>query len=169
MHAPSDCMAYYKDSPARKRMLDLPKTKIPVSVNLPDPPCPVDDRDGGCDDPNPVKPYIAWKRQHPALTVDEAKDYVSADGSEVYALMQAKNIDTLLMMGVHTNMCVLNRSFAIKSMTRSGKKCILVRDLTDAMYSPKSSPFVSHEDGTERIIQFIEQNWCPTMLSKDLK
>ena len=71
-------------------------------------------------------------------------------------------------MGVHTNMCVLGRSFAIKAMTRIGIDCVLVRDLTDAMYNPRKAPFVNHQAGTELVIEYIEKYWCPTVLSQDL-
>jgi hypothetical protein len=36
------------------------------------------------------------------------------------------------------------------------------------MYNPKSAPFVSHDKGTELVIEFIELNWCPTTLSTDI-
>ena len=71
-------------------------------------------------------------------------------------------------MGVHTNMCVLNRGFAIKRMTQLGMRCVLVRDLTDAMYDPKDRPFVTHDEGTELVVKFIENYWAPSMLSADL-
>ena len=79
-----------------------------------------------------------------------------------------RGIDHLLITGMHTNMCILNRTFAIKQMTRWGKKCILVRDLTDAMYDPRDRPYVSHAQGTELVIQHIEKYWSPTVLSADL-
>jgi hypothetical protein len=65
-------------------------------------------------------------------------------------------------------MCVLNRKFAIKQMTRWGVNCILVRDMTDAMYDPKDRPNVSHEQGTELVIQHIERYWAPSILSSEL-
>ena len=71
-------------------------------------------------------------------------------------------------MGVHTNMCVLGRSFAIKQMVRWGVNAVLARDLTDAMYHPFKPPYVSHEAGTQLIIEYIEKFWCPTILSGDL-
>ena len=82
--------------------------------------------------------------------------------------MAEKKIDTLIVMGVHTNMCVLNRTFAIKQMVKWGKNVFLVRDLTDAMYNPKMKPMVTHEKGTELIIEHIEQHWCPTIESRQL-
>jgi type 1 glutamine amidotransferase len=53
-------------------------------------------------------------------------------------------------------------------MVRFGKNVLLVRDLTDTMYNPRSKPFVSHVRGTELIIEHIEKYVCPTILSVDL-
>ena len=168
VHCPSDTMEFYKDHPARKRMLAVKKVEPPKSKDLPNPPLPVDDSDGGCDDEKPAKQFKAWTRQHAAITIDEDKDYITDNGSEVYSLMAEKKIDTLIVMGVHTNMCVLNRTFAIKQMVKWGKNVYLVRDLTDAMYNPKMKPMVTHEKGTELIIEHIEQHWCPTIESRQL-
>ena len=71
-------------------------------------------------------------------------------------------------MGVHTNMCVLGRSFGIRQMVRLGKNVVLVRDLTDAMYDPRQPPYVSHNRGTEMVVEHIEKYWCPSILSRDL-
>ncbi|MDE2697323.1 MAG: isochorismatase family protein, partial [Gemmatimonadota bacterium] len=89
-------------------------------------------------------------------------------GQEIYSYMQHREIDKMLIMGVHTNMCVLHRTFAIKQMTRWGIQVALIRDLTDAMYNPAKPPYVSHEAGTQLVISFIEKFWCPTILSNDL-
>ena len=172
IHAPSDCMDFYKDHPARKRMLavkKLEKKDLPKEKELPNPPLPVDDSDGGCDDDKPAKQHKAWTRQHAAIAIDDDKDYVSDNGVEAYSLMKEKGITTLFVMGVHTNMCVLNRSFAIKQMVKWGVHTYLVRDLTDAMYNPKMKPFVTHERGTNLIVEHIEAHWCPTVLGKELK
>jgi hypothetical protein len=69
----------------------------------------------------------------------------------------------------HMNMCVLNRSFGIKNMVRWRFNTVLVRDLTDAMYNPAMPPHVSHERGTELVIEHIEQHWCPSILSQSLE
>ncbi len=168
IHCPSDTMEFYKDHAARKRMLAVKKVEAPKAKELPNPPLPVDDTDGGCDDEKPAKQFRAWSRQHAVLTIDADKDYITDNGGEVYSLLTEKGITTLLVMGVHTNMCILNRTFAIKQMVKWGKEVYLVRDLTDAMYNPKMKPMVTHQKGTELIIEFIEQNWCPTIESKDL-
>ena len=72
-------------------------------------------------------------------------------------------------MGVHTNMCVLNRPFAIQQMTKRGIRCILVRDLTDSLYNPKDRPYVTHDQGTELVVEYIEKYWCPSLLGSDLE
>ncbi len=168
VHAPSDCMAYYKDHAARKRTVALKAVETPKPLDLPDPPLPIDDKDGGCDDDPPAKFRKAWTKQHDAVAVDAEKDFVTDSGKELYAILKDRGLDTVIVMGVHTNMCVLHRSFAIKQLRRWDVPCLLVRDLTDAMYNPKSKPFVTHDEGTQLVIGFIEENWCPTVLSKDL-
>jgi type 1 glutamine amidotransferase len=69
---------------------------------------------------------------------------------------------------VHTNMCVIGRPFGLRNMVRFGKNVLLVRDLTDTMYNPRKSPFVSHVRGTELILEHIEKYVCPTITSSDL-
>ena len=168
IHCPSDTMDFYKDSPARRRALDAAKWVRPKALVLPDPPLPVDSTDGGCDDAPPSKFFKAWSRQHPAVAIDDAKDAVTDKGDEVMNLLHARGITTVFVAGVHTNMCVLHRSFAIKELTRNRFDCVLVRDLTDSMYNPERDPKVSHDEGTELIVRHVEKHWCPTCLSKDL-
>ena len=166
VHAPSDVMDFYQDYPQRKFMQQFSGSKPEPGLSLIDPPLPIDDKQGGCDTGETTRK--AWKRQHPGIPI-EPNDVISDKGPEIYSLLKLRGIDTIFIMGVHTNMCVLNRTFAIKQMTKWGMRCILVRDLTDAMYDPKASPFVSHEQGTELVIQHIEKYWCPTILSADFK
>ncbi len=167
IHAPSECMDFYKDTPQRRRIQEAPRVAPPAPLQLPDPPLPIDDKDGGCDDEQPSKPYRAWTREHPAIPIAE-QDVISDNGQEVYSFLKQHGIKNLIIMGVHVNMCVCNRSFAIKQMTKWGIRCVLVRDLTDSMYNPKRPPFVSHDEGTELVVRHIEKYWCPSILSRDL-
>jgi nicotinamidase-related amidase len=167
IHCPSDCMTFYKDTPQRALLRNAPKSSLPVERDVVERSLPIDDSDGGCDDQPQCKNYIAWGREHPAIKVAES-DGVTDNGAEVYNLLRSRGIKNLLVMGVHTNMCVLNRTFAIKQMTKWGIRCILVRDLTDTMYNPRMRPFVPHEQGTELVIRHIEQYWCPTVDSPQL-
>ena len=166
IHAPSDTMDFYKDYPQRQAILRIAHSEPPAPKQIDAPPLPIDDSRGGCDTEGD-REHKAWTRQHAAIRI-AAQDLISDNGAEIYSALKARGIDTLLVAGVHTNMCILNRSFAIKQMTKWGVRCILVRDLTDAMYNPKDRPYVSHQAGTELVIQHIEKYWCPTALSSDL-
>jgi nicotinamidase-related amidase len=166
IHAPSETMDFYKDYPQRQLVLRAPNVTHPESVALADPPLPIDDSDGGCDTPGD-KEHRAWARENSLLSMGP-EDAISDNGGEIYNLLRQRNIQTLFIMGVHTNMCILNRTFAIKQMTKWGLHCVLVRDLTDAMYNPARRPFVSHAAGTELVIEHIEKYWCPSALSADL-
>jgi len=165
IHAPSETMEFYKDWPQRQRILRVAKIEPPAPLGLSDPPLPIDDRDGGCDTSDSF--YKAWTREIAALPMGGA-DVISDDGPQIYSFLRERGIHNLLVMGVHANMCVLNRSFAIKKMTNWGIRCVLVRDLTDSMYDPKDRPNVSHDRGTELVVEHIEKYWCPTASSADL-
>lgn len=166
IHAPSDVVDFYQGHPARSWVTDLPHVNPPQPVERPNPPLPIDDSDGGSDT-GETESYKAWSRQHAAIDIDDG-DAISADGQEVYNILAAKQIKHIIYAGVHTNMCVLNRSFAIKQMVRWGLDVVLARDLTDAMYNPLKPPYVSHAEGTRLVISYIEKFWCPTITSDDL-
>ncbi len=166
IHAPSDTMDFYESHPARQSVLHLQHAKPPAERDMPEPPLPVDASDGGSDT-GETDSYKAWHRQHADIEIHDA-DAISDNGQEVYNLLYHRGIRNIIFMGVHTNMCVLGRSFAIKQMVRWGFNAVLARDLTDAMYNPFKPPYVSHEEGTQLIIEYIEKFWCPTILSGDL-
>jgi nicotinamidase-related amidase len=167
IHAPSDTMAFYTDHPSRQHILAVPSSEPPVPLDLPVPPLPIDDSDQGSDT-GETETYRAWQRQHPALAIDEKVDVISDKGTEVYSYLCQQNIQQVAIMGVHTNMCVLNRSFAIKQLVKWRVAVALVRDLTDTMYNPAMRPYVSHDEGTQLVIGYIERFWCPSLLSSNL-
>jgi nicotinamidase-related amidase len=167
IHAPSDTLEFYAGTPARVRAISALVVVPPTEREHADPPLPIDDSDAGSDTGDEI-PHQAWSRQHAALEIDPAVDAVSADGREIYSLLHMWHITQTLIMGVHTNMCVLNRPFAIKQMVRWNTPIALVRDLTDTMYNPARSPYVSHAEGTALVVGYIERFWCPTIESADL-
>ena len=167
VHAPSATMGFYEGTPARRRMVDAVAAEPPAQVERPDPPLPVDASDHGSDTDGDQRRQ-AWRRQHPGIYIDQERDGISDDGRQVYNFMAERGAENLLIMGVHTNMCVLERSFAIKQMVKWGKQVALVRDLTDAMYNPARPPYVSHEEGTRLVVEYIEKFWCPTVASRGI-
>lgn len=172
IHCPSDTMDFYKDTPQRKLAQQAPKVdaKVPLErwCRL-DPkheaPLPIDDSDGGCDCDPPVKSHRAWSRQIATLEIHDG-DAIT-DSAEAYYLMKQRGIENAIVMGVHTNMCVLGRPFSIRQMVYQGMNVVLMRDMTDTMYNPKSRPFVSHFAGNDLVIEHIEKYWCPSITSAD--
>lgn len=189
IHAPSSCMAAYQDHPARKRAQAAPAAKtLPKGI---DQWCakipaeekgtyPIDQSDGGEDD-DPKEhaewhaklaamgrnPRAPWKSQHAGITIRD-EDAISDSGVEIWNLLEARGIDRVMLVGVHTNMCVLGRPFGLRQLAKNGKNVVLVRDLTDTMYNPRMPPMVSHFEGTRLIVEHIEKFVCPTVTSDQL-
>ena len=153
LHSPSETMDFYANTPGRLLARNAPQSTPPEELKIEDGTLPIDDSDGGCDTPGD-KEHKAWTRENPALTIAPG-DVVSDQGREIYNVLKERHIDTLLYMGVHANMCILNRSFGVRQMSKWGFRSIIVRDLMDAMYNPASRPFVSHAAGTELVYEFI--------------
>jgi nicotinamidase-related amidase len=181
IHAPSTCVDFYQETPQRARAQSAPFAKPPVALSQatrwgthwcwPDPQhepaLPIDDSDMGCDCSQKCEIRTPWTRQTALIDI-EAPDAVSDDGQEVYNLLRERGIDNVLIVGVHLNMCVLGRSFAIRQMSQLGMHVVLVRDLTDTMYCSRMKPFVNHFRGTDLVVEHVETYCCPTITSVDL-
>jgi nicotinamidase-related amidase len=166
IHAPSDTMDFYRNYPQRKVMIEQTLVNPPTSLGLADPPLPIDDSDGGCDTPGDYEHQV-WTRENPRIRIAKG-DVISDNGNQIYSFLRSHGIGTVFFMGVHVNMCILNRTFGIKQLANWGVQCVLLRDLTDSMYNPKDRPYVSHAEGTELVIEHIERYWCPTATGADL-
>jgi len=189
IHAPSECMEPYQNYPGRKIAKNAPKAeKLPKDIEAW---ChkipaeekgkyPIDQSDGGCDcnakeqtDHNAYlqklgrNPAAPWKAQTDRLTMAD-NDPISDSGVEIWNLLTQRGIDNVLLLGVHTNMCVLGRPFGLRQMAKNGKNVALIRDLTDTMYNPARWPNVSHFQGTDLIVEHIEKFVCPTITSDQI-
>ena len=120
-----------------------------------------------CDDCEPGPEVRRHTRQHAGLDVI-GFDGISDSGEEIYNYFEQQGIKNVVLMGVHTNYCILARSFGIRQLLRLGMNVVLVRDLTDALYDPRQPPHVSHARGTEIVVEHIERYLCPSVLSADL-
>jgi nicotinamidase-related amidase/type 1 glutamine amidotransferase len=171
IHCPSDTMGHYNDTPGRKLAQQAPKveTKAPLEWRRLDVKregaLPIDDRDGGCDCQPTCKSHKAWSSQIATLKIERG-DAIT-DNAEAYYLMRQRGISNVIVMGVHTNMCVLGRPFSIRQMVYQGQNVLLMRDMTDTMYNSRSAPHVSHFTGTDLVVEHIERHWCPTITSAD--
>jgi nicotinamidase-related amidase len=169
VHCPGETMKFYSDNPARKATQAAPhaeplKRREPV---IAEGSFPIDASDGGCSDDHPDSERIVWTREIAALEIKPI-DGVTDNGDEVYNFMRHKGVENVIVMGVHTNMCVLNRPYAIKAFVGKGLRVALMRDLTDTLYNPKMPPHVGHFAGTDLVVEFIEKYWCPTLTSDQI-
>ncbi len=174
IHAPSETMNMYAGNSYRKRMEQAKEASPPVPIERRcdvDPtreprPLPVD-RKLDCDDETLGPVVRRHTRQHSAIDII-GFDGISDDGQEIYNFCEQEGIKNIVLMGVHTNYCILARSFGIRQMVRLGRNVVLARDLTDALYDPRQPPYVSHARGTELVVEHIERYWCPSIVSEDL-
>lgn len=190
IHAPSSCMDTYDSHPSRLRAKAVPAAKkFPVDIatwcdQIPSEEksaYPVDQSDGGEDDEalehklwadrltaigrNPRSP---WKAQVARIEIDADKDYISDSGTEIWSILANKGIEQVILVGVHTNMCVLGRPFGLRRLSAAGKQVVLCRDLTDTMYNPDAWPYASHFTGTDLVVSHIEKFVCPTITSDQI-
>ena len=174
IHAPSGTIGNYKDNSARKRAQNAPEAaNVPKGISKW---CtlkgeleknfeyPIDQSDGGCDCEPKCKQGSPWRKQIDTIDIRD-EDAISDSGAEIWNLLEHRGIDNVILMGVHTNMCVLGRPFGLRNMARYGKNVVLARDLTDTMYNSRMRPFVNHFTGTDLIVEHIEKFVCPTITS----
>lgn len=171
VHAPSDCMKYYANTPGRKLAMKYRKKaskKLEEGGGLATEEgaeWPIDQSDEGCEEAGD-SPANVWTKQIDAIEIKEG-DAISDSGEEITGLFAAKGIKNVILTGVHTNMCVIGRTFGLRNMVRAGYNVVLLRDLTDVMYNSKMRPFVSHFTGTSLMIEYIEKYVCPSIVSTD--
>jgi nicotinamidase-related amidase len=172
--APSETMNIYAGSPHRKRMEQAKPAKPPVPIEKrclrsPDsePATLPVDTNLDCDDCELGVVVRRHSRQHAGLDII-GFDGISDSGEEIYNYFEQQGIKNVVLMGVHTNYCILARPFGIRMMRKLGKNVVLARDLTDALYDPRQPPHVSHARGTQIVVEHIERYLCPSILSVDL-
>lgn len=157
VHAPSETMSFYAEYAARTWVTELSEPAIPANRDHSDPPLPQPEPDPCPGFTQPKGPPWPWTRQHAAIGIADT-DAILETGAEMYAVIDARAVEKVYVMGVHTNMCVLDRSFGIKQLVRWGIDCRLVSDLTEA----------APPDYTERVIQYIREYWCEIVAAADL-
>jgi len=182
IHAPSSVTDFYKDTAQRKLAQSAPfaKTPLPLATSprwgtawcWTDPKheavLPIDDSDMGCSCAGTKCEIVPpWKRQIAAIELADG-DALTDDGQETWNLLTARGIENVILCGVHLNMCVLGRPFAIRQQVYLGKNVALIRDMTDTMYNPERPPGVDHFTGTDLMVGHVERHWCPSFVSSDL-
>lgn len=188
IHCPTNVSQYYKASYARLQTkkysnepIVIPKLKIPDIRNYIDPYTVQCDCETKCD--RSQKP---WTRENRAITIlgegtkavddydlicDESLDGDKTKGKEwfLFHALEELGIKNIFIMGVHTNMCMIYRNFAIKNLVALGKyNLVMLKDMTDGMLPREEKPYKNHFDALEDVFDFIRTNFCPTARSADI-
>jgi nicotinamidase-related amidase len=173
--APSDVLDFYRDAPQRKAMQAVPSFPEPktVAFNPPPPPGPTDICE--CGPQRPCQARAVWTRQHSDLKIAE-QDLIGDcnNGRELMDLCAERGIDTLVYMGVASNMCVLGRSMGVRNMKDHGYRTVVVADMVEAFTSNgldeqgKPNPAFTPAAGTAWVQRYYEQYVCPTIESRQL-
>ena len=172
--APSDVTAFYEGTAPRNNTLALPQAPLPPSHPLPQPTMPLSTAtDGGCD--TSCAQHQAWTRQIAALTLAPSDYLITSEDprgtQELWNVLQARGIANLLYVGVHENMCVLARPFAIERMRSLGwpaERVAVVRELVDVMYTPMDPPYCSHAEGLRLHTEYVEKFWASSVSMYDV-
>ena len=172
VHSPSSCMPYYENHPARKLAKKYNNKKSQafngneLLASEKGAIWPIDQADGGCNCAMECKQGTVWDHQIEAIQIMN-QDAITDSGVEVAGLFKAKGIKNVILMGVHENMCIINRPFALRNMVRLGLNVAVMRDLTDTMYDSKEAPRVSHFTGNSLMTEYIETHIASSVLSTD--
>lgn len=175
VHSPGGTLDQYTHHPARLRALTTLQSHPPLPVcpgwkkRNPErePPLPVDDGDGGCPCTPVCEPRKVFTRQSADISIGPV-DVLSTEEHEIRALFELHEIKHVLILGVHLNMCVLGRPYGIRRWVELGQEVMLIRDLTDVLYDPRSHPFVPLDQALNLVIEHIEKYLCPTIDSEDI-
>ena len=182
IHAPSSVVDFYNGTPQRKLAQNARYSKPPIKLSdsqrwgtawcWTDPKyeavLPIDDSDMGCScKGEKCEIRSAWSRQINLIDLKPG-DALTDNGQETFNLLAERKIDNVILCGVHLNMCVLGRPFAIRQMVKLDKNVALIRDLTDTMYNPERPPGVDHFTGTDLVVEHVEKYWCPSFTSDDI-
>ncbi|MFZ9091795.1 MAG: protein kinase domain-containing protein, partial [Planctomycetaceae bacterium] len=135
IHAPSSVVDFYENTPQRKLAQEAPFAKAPTKLSTSprwgtawcwtDPEyeavLPIDDSDMGCScKGEKCEIREAWSRQIDLIELKEG-DALTDNGQETFNLFAERGIDNVILCGVHLNMCVLGRPFAIRQMVKLNK------------------------------------------------
>ena len=140
IHAPSSCMEPYANHPGRKLAQSAPKAGEPARGDRRV--VPAHSGRGQGDAIRSTRPTAArtttwpstscwheklaalgrnpkapWKAQLDLLRIDDA-DAISDSGVEIWNLLESRGIKNVVLLGVHTNMCVLGRPFGLRQMAQ---------------------------------------------------
>lgn len=165
-YCPTDSVDAYVGTPQRERIFALPSHQLPPLVKVD---CPTPPNGPGCGcGAEKCAGNFGWDAMHPGLSIGK-DDLMPNSFESLYSICKEREIDNLIYMGVHTQVCLLGKSVGLANMKSAGFNCILARDLTDSHpdYVPGK---IDPDDLTARTVAHFERYLCATVnLADDLR
>ena len=173
--APSDVVGFYQEHPSRKAMQAIPAHPAPARISFEPPPAPTGDN-CECGPDRPCQNAAVWTRQQPGLVI-VGNDLIADCNNlqELLSLCAERGIDTLIYLGVASNMCVCYRSMGMINARRHGFRLLFVADLVESIMANGVDPVKRTPDpnftpakGTALVQRFLEQHVAPSIESRQL-
>jgi hypothetical protein len=160
--SPTNAMRDLNDSPQRTKTLALTDYRLPSLSDLPDP-YPGNLRFGMCECGLGEDCHYTnnTNNQHPDLKMKE-DDYIALTQQEAYNVLKHRGITHIIYTGFATNMCLWGKPTGMKYMRQFGFRCMVARDLTEAVTRYAEESF-NPTQGTLEIIELIERDLAPTI------
>ena len=133
------------------------------------------DRACECGPSRPCRSASVWTRQIAALTIADEDLIADGDnGRELLNLCRDRGMDTLIYLGVASNLGLLGRSCGVLNMKRHDLQPIVVGDMAEAFTAngigPDGKPDrnFTPAKGSAIALQHIEQHIAPSVRSRQL-
>lgn len=160
--SPTNAMRDLNAAPQRRATLELPDQPLPTLGHLPDP-YPESLRFSKCECGMGDECVLCYNanNQHPGLRMSEA-DYIALTQQEAFNIFRKAGTTHIIYTGFATNICVWNKPTGAKYMRQLGFRCMLARDLTEAMTGYAEESF-NPTLGTIEVIELIERDLLPSI------
>ena len=173
----------YHDHPARQNIKSIPDYEHPwkneLTWNENQKKIPFADwGGGGYEYRYPGSPFAVERPgtktfgQNPNIVIMD-NDLITDDPDELWNFISVKGIELLIYMGGSSNMCLAGRPFGVLNMIKYGMDVIVDRNYNHLVHrvphgwngdreNPQFGPFYTNERNSLRVIDYYEQNICPT-------
>lgn len=183
IHSPTDVHWWYTGVPQRERAVSFRRWPVPEKLDIPDPPAPhLHGTECMCGEPHACYANYAESSMNPQVTVGDSDFIVagikdsdphavatpgdapgSREVSEMYSILKAHGVTTVIYAGIHENVCVVGKSTAVMEMQRLGFRTLLARDLTDAITGYDGSATLNPDQGTRNTTAWLEKSVLSTL------
>jgi nicotinamidase-related amidase len=188
IHAPSSQIIYYESHPVRQNVKKIPETDYPWEEtpvwNDDQKKIPWAEYNGEYEY---MYPGMDWNRNRPGTEVygqnpqivPDNEDFMTDDPDELWNIIKARDIESLIYAGGSTNMCLAGRPFGLLNMQKYGLSVYLDRNYSHVIHriphgwngdvkNPKYGSEYTNRQNSKEVIRYFEQNICPTLEGEDI-